>query len=144
MKPFHFALLGSAVLLSFSAYSVSASAKDSTKVISKVGDEADDSTVTIEKTKGTRNLRPNYEIVAGEDEISGDPTAGTKEAFKSWKEACAEWKKELKENNKDGQVLVASCGKATFAKDEASGAGAGIYTYRSNANYKLKTRITDK
>ena len=82
--------------------------------------------------------------MSGDEEIAGDPTAGQKEAYKSWKEACAEWKKELKENNKDGQVLLASCGTAKFQKDDSSGAGSGVYVYRSDAKYKIRVRIKDK
>jgi hypothetical protein len=124
--------------------SISALAEDSTKVISKMGDDgSESSSVLIEKTKNAK-IRNDWEILSGEEEISGEPTAGTSAARKSWNDACKEWKAELKANNKDGQVLVANCGKPKFEKDEAFGAGAGIYTYTSNGTYKIKTRIRDK
>lgn len=118
-------------------------AEDETKVIQKMSGSAGDSSVLIETTKNAK-FKQDFEIVSGEEEVVGDPTAGSKEAYTSWKEACKEWKKELKDNNKDGQVLVASCGTAAFTKDESAGAGSGIYTYKSNAKYKLKVRIKDK
>lgn len=120
-------------------------AEDETKVVQKVSGGAGDSSVLIETTKNAK-LKQDYEIVSGEEEIMGDPTAGTKDAYTSWKDACREWKKELKENNnsKDGQVLISSCGSASFVKDESTGTGSGIYTYKSNAKYKLKVRIKDR
>jgi hypothetical protein len=137
MKPLLPSLLAS--LFVFSAL-----AEDQTKIIQKVSNEgAENSSVLVETTKNGK-FRNDYEVVSGEEEISGDPTAGTKEAYASWKEACREWKKELKENNKDGQVLVSSCGTAKFTKDESAGAGSGIYTYRSEGKYKVKTRLRDR
>lgn len=122
----------------------SAFAEDSTKIVQKISDSDEkESSVLIQRTKGAK-IQPDYEIMAGDEEIAGDPTAGQKEAYKSWKEACAEWKKELKENNKDGQVLLASCGSAKFAKDDSAGAGSGVYVYRSEGKYKIRVRIKDK
>ncbi len=118
-------------------------AEDGTKVIHKTSASDGDSSILIETTKNPKN-KVDFEILTGDEEIAGDPTAGTKEAHASWKEACKEWKKELKENNKDGQVLVSSCGTASFTKDESAGAGSGIYVYKSNAKYKIKVRIKDK
>lgn len=131
------------LLILFSLVSV-AFAEDETKITQKMSGNSGDSSVLIETTKNPKSLKHDFEIISGSEEISGDPTSGTKEARTSWKEACAEWKKELKENNKDGQVLVASCGPATFTKDDTSGAGSGIYTYKSNGTYKIKVRIRDK
>jgi hypothetical protein len=137
MNTFVYSLLATLIV-------VSASAEDQTKIIQKVSnDGAENSSVLVETTKNAK-IRNDFEVLAGEEEISGDPTAGTKEAYASWKEACREWKKELKENNKDGQVLIASCGTAKFTKDESAGAGSGIYTYRSEGKYKVKTRLKDR
>ncbi|MBC7385417.1 MAG: hypothetical protein H7301_04525 [Cryobacterium sp.] len=129
--------------LSFIFSGAVALAEDGTKIIQKVSNDGGDSSVLIETKKNAR-IHPDYEIISGEEEVTGDPTAGTKEAYASWKEACKDWKKEMKENNKDGQVLIASCGSATFSKDDTSGVGSGIYTYKSNAKYKVRVRIKDK
>jgi len=126
-----------------SLLSLVAFAEDETKVVQKMSGGSGDSSVLIETTKNAK-VRQDYEIISGDEEIVGDPTAGTKEAYASWKEACREWKKELKENNKDGHVLVSSCGSAKFTKEDSSGAGAGIYTYKSAGQYKIKVRIRDK
>ncbi len=131
-------------LLALSAFLISSAfAENGTKIIHKTTADEGDSSVLIE-TKKNAKIHPDFEIMSGDEEVAGDPTAGTKEAYSSWKEACKDWKKELKENNKDGKVLVSSCGTASFSKDETSGAGSGIYTYKSNAKYKVKVRIKDK
>lgn len=133
-------LLGSVLGLVLAAY-----AEDTTKITQKIhsNDDGKDSSVLIQTTKGAK-IQPDYEIMSGDEEIAGEPIAGRAEAYKAWKEACAEWKKELKENNKDGQVLIANCGAAKFTKDESAGAGSGLYVYRSEAKYKLRVRIKDR
>lgn len=120
-------------------------AADDTAIIQRVSNPSEgNSSVLVETTKNAR-IRPDFQILEGEEEIAGDPTAGTREALKSWKDACAEWKKELKENNKErGAVLLSNCGRAKFAKDETMGAGSGVYIYTSQGKYKIRVRIQDK
>lgn len=130
------------VLASLFSISSFAAGEEDMKFTKKISGDGTDS-VLIETTKGAKT-RSDFEIVSGEEEISGDPTAGRKDAHASWKQACAEWKKELKENNKDGHVVIATCGTAKFALDDSSGAGSGIYTYRSEGKYKIRVRIRDK
>jgi hypothetical protein len=130
------------LLLTASLISLSSFAEEDMKFTKKISGDGTDS-VLIETTKGAK-ARADFEIVSGEEEISGDPTAGRKEAMASWRQACNEWKKELKENNKDGHVVIASCGTAKFALDDSSGAGSGIYTYRSEGKYKIRVRIREK
>jgi hypothetical protein len=67
-----------------------------------------------------------YQIIEGTDDVLGDPSNDTQEALKSWKQACSDWKKELKANNGD-RLIVANCGrphveteKVTFQKTDAS------------------------
>lgn len=128
-----------------SLFSLASFAEDSTKITQKIHTPEDgkDSSVLIQTTKGAKVL-PDYEILSGEEDLAGEPIAGRTEAYKAWKDACAEWKKELKENNKDGQVLLSSCGTAKFTKDDSAGAGSGLYVYRSEARYKVRVRIKDK
>jgi hypothetical protein len=108
-----------------------------TAVLSTSRDDKD-SSVLIQKRSNVR-LEPDYEIVSGEEELIGDPTAGQPDALKKWKEACAEWKKELKEN-KENSVIYSNCGSPKFQREPG---GSGQYTYGSNARYKLKVRIRD-
>jgi len=128
----------------FSVVSLSVFAEDTTKITQKISNEdGKDSSVLIQTTKGAK-VSPDYEITSGEEDLAGDPTAGRAEAYKAWKETCAEWKKELKENNKDGQVLLSSCGTPKFTKDDSAGVGSGLYVYRSQGKYKLRVRIKDR
>ncbi len=133
-------LLVSVLGLVFAAF-----AEDTTTIKQKIHNDGDgkESSVLIQTTKGAK-IQPDYEIMSGDEEIAGEPIAGRAEAYKAWKDACADWKKELKENNKDGQVLLASCRTAKFTKDDSAGAGSGLYVYRSEAKYKIRVRIKDR
>lgn len=66
-----------------------------------------DTTIKIEKGQKADN---KYEITEGTDTIEGDAASLMKEARANWKTACSDWKKELKELNKDNQVISMSCG----------------------------------
>lgn len=71
-----------------------------------------DTTIKIEKGGKTTN---KFEITEGTDTIEGDPAPLLKEARTNWKLACTEWKKELKELNKENQVISMSCGTMSCA-----------------------------
>ncbi len=96
----------------------------------------EDTSVVIKKGPISSSTQPEYEIVSGTEEIVGDPEAGTKEGYTSWKLACENWKKELKELNKENQVLTLNCNKPTFTRDQNH-----LLMYQSVATYKLKVRI---
>jgi hypothetical protein len=96
-----------------------------------------DTTITVKKgpIRPVEEL-PEFEIVSGEQDIEGDPAANTGEARTAWKGACAEWKKEVKELNKDNQILAYSCNSPT-----ATLLDNGQRQMRSTGHYKLKVRI---
>lgn len=96
-----------------------------------------DGDTNINISKGKNNQR-NYEITEGHEDISGDPQILSKDARDSWKTACADWKKETKENNKDNQVIALSCGSPVCEKKDAT-----EITCVSNGTSKIKTRIRD-
>lgn len=66
-----------------------------------------DTTIKIEKGP---KADEKYEISSGTDRVEGDPAPLLKDARANWKIACTEWKKELKELNKDNQIISMSCG----------------------------------
>jgi hypothetical protein len=68
-----------------------------------------DSDTTIKIQKGDKEDN-KYEITTGVDTIEGDAAPLLKEARANWKLACSEWKKELKELNKENHVISLSCG----------------------------------
>lgn len=113
-------------------------AQAGTKITTTSKDSEDDSSILIQKKKNAK-IDPDYEIISGEEEISGDPVSGRDAALLKWKEACKEWKKELKEN-KENPLIYSSCGSA---KEHRESGGSGISTYSSTAKYKIKVKIRD-
>jgi hypothetical protein len=114
-------------LFAMSAFAQTAAVKD----IPADGD------TNISITKG-KNTQRNYEITESHDDIAGDPQILIKDARDSWKQACADWKKEAKEDNKDNQVIFISCGVAKCEKKDAT-----EITCVSSGTVKVKTRIRD-
>lgn len=115
--------------LSLPAFAQSVDIKD-------VPTSSDDST-TIEITKGktSKSSEPTWEIVEGSAPIEGDPSAMNKDARTSWQKACDDWKKELREDNKENRIISVNCGKPN-----CSGT-AGNKICSSEGSYKIKTKI---
>lgn len=65
-----------------------------------------DTTIKIQKGKED----DKYEITTGTDVIEGEAAPLLKEARANWKAACSDWKKELRELNKENQLISLSCG----------------------------------
>lgn len=114
-------------------------AQAETKITEKMSGDEKDTSVFIQKKTGVK-IENDFEISSGEEEIEGEPTAGTKAARAKWTAACNEWKKEFRENNKENSIIQLSCGTA---KMETDGTGSGDYTYRSTGKYKIKVRVKD-
>ena len=79
---------------------------------------------------------PEFEFVSDTAEIAGDPHPGLKESYASWKEACENWKKEMKEMNKQNEILSLNCNAPSSSRQHD-----GLQIYRSNGSYKLKVRV---
>jgi hypothetical protein len=95
-----------------------------------------DSTITIRKGDAAKT-DPDYRIESGSEEISGDPVAGQQESYKSWKDACTEWKKEMREMNK-ATLIALNCGTPSASRDSSS-----RVTQKSTGTYKIKVRIRE-
>lgn len=121
------------VLTTFFALAASA---QKTAITDIPTDGSEDTTISITKGKKATLNQPLFEITEGTAEIAGEPEVMTKAARTSWKEACAEWKKETKDLNKENQVLVLNCNNPTCAKNETS---QTVCT--STGAYKVKTKI---
>lgn len=89
---------------------------------------------TIEIKKDNK-AEKEFEIISDDAEIEGDPAPLMKEARNNWKMACANWKQELKDLNKENQVLSMSCGSP-----ECTTVGVET-TCSSEGKYKLKVRV---
>ena len=92
-----------------------------------------DTTISISKGKKAGQM---YEVTEGTAEIAGDSEIMVKAARTSWKKACDDWKKEIKDLNKDNQVLVMNCNSPKCSKNESSET-----TCVSNAAYRLKVKV---
>ncbi len=101
----------------------------------KIKDVPTDKNTTIEIKKGTSDSSIKYEITQGEDEIQGDSAPLLKQARLNWKKACADWKSEFKELNKENSILSMSCGTPACQTQTME----TICT--SKATYKLKVKM---
>ena len=101
------------------------------------------SDLTTENTSTSVTIKkgddPDFTIVADTAEIAGDPVVGDKEARASWKSACAAWKAELKELNKENRIISMNCG---VPKGAPGGNASTIYV--STGAYKVRVRIRNE
>lgn len=98
----------------------------------------DGTTTTISVQKGTPTApgsRDTSEVLDGSAEIAGDPNVLMKGARENWKKACDEWKKEVKDLNKENQVIALNCGAPKCASE------SGGTVCKSAANYKVKVNL---
>jgi hypothetical protein len=110
------------------------------KVDIKGVDGEKEGTTTIEIRKSNDPNKPInnaavWEVVEGEMDLEGDPATDNREARQSWKEACSNWKKEFRADNKENKIINLQCGKVS-----CEGAVAQKVC-TSKAKYKIKTRI---
>lgn len=95
-------------------------------------------TTTISVQKGSPTApgsRDTSEVLDGSAEIAGEPNVLMKGARESWKVACDDWKKEVKDLNKENQVIALNCGVPKCATE-----GGGTVC-KSAANYKVKVNL---
>lgn len=97
----------------------------------------EDTTITIKKGSPAEDKKIQYEIISGSDEISSDEEFDKKKALAGWKEACAEWKQELKELNKDSIILSMSCGAKHKTTENNK------TTYSSEATYRMRVKVKE-
>ncbi|OFZ31195.1 MAG: hypothetical protein A2622_00945 [Bdellovibrionales bacterium RIFCSPHIGHO2_01_FULL_40_29] len=91
----------------------------------------EDTTISIKKGAGTANKK-KYIISEGGEDVVGDKDVLKKNAEKNWKQACDDWKKEVKEMNKDNKVIALSCGSMSCSKEGVES------TCKSNGTYKIR------
>lgn len=95
-------------------------------------------TTTISVQKGTPSAtgsKETSEVLDGSAEITGDPNVLLKGARESWKKACDDWKKEVKDLNKDNQVIALNC------STPKCGSESGGTVCKSAATYKVKVNL---
>lgn len=122
-----------ALIFSGSVYAESVDIKDV-----KSDDAAEGSTTTIEIKKGKPGqvkTDNQWELTDGDADVEGEAGATNKDAKANWKKACDDWKKEIRNDNKENKVVSLNCGAMTCGGD----AGQKICT--SKATYKIKTKV---
>lgn len=92
-----------------------------------------ETTISISKGKKAGAV---FEITEGNAEIAGDPDLMVKGARTSWKKTCDDWRKEIKDLNKDNQVLVVNCNSPKCSKNETSET-----VCVSTGTYRLKVKM---
>src|SRR4051794_208691 len=107
--------LVSALLLGLLQVSGSARADDPSLNVKNLPIDQD---TTISVKKG-RPAETDYRIDSGTEEISGDPVSGQQGSYESWKKACTDWKKEMRDMN--GKTLITlNCGTPHSSRDKTS------------------------
>ncbi|MBX3017905.1 MAG: hypothetical protein KF767_08450 [Bdellovibrionaceae bacterium] len=124
-------------LIATQAFAQSANIKD----LPLDGEEGSSTTITIEKNKpGTRPGQATQpvqnEVLDSSVEIEGEAAPLTKAAKANWKKACDDWKKEVKELNKDNQILSMNCGSSRCAPEATA-----MTVCKSTATYKIRLKL---
>jgi hypothetical protein len=120
------------VLMFAVVFNLSLSAGAQTAAVKDIPADGD-TTITVSKGKNSQN---EYQITEGTGDIQGEPEVLTRSARLSWKKACSDWKQELKELNKDNQVLAMSCSTPKCTKNQSL-----EYLCESTGTYKVKTKV---
>lgn len=91
-------------------------------------------TIEIKKNAKDAPTKAKWETNDGQADVEGEASATAKDAKKAWKAACADWKKEMKEDNKENKIISLSCGTASCSGE------AGNKVCTSTATYKIKSK----
>jgi hypothetical protein len=99
-------------------------------------EEGSETTIQIKKGKpGTVKTENQWEVTDGNADVQGEEGATAKDARTNWKKACDDWKKEIREENKENKVISLNCGTMSCTGD------AGHKTCVSKASFKIKTKV---
>ncbi|MCE3010724.1 MAG: hypothetical protein LW875_08935 [Proteobacteria bacterium] len=64
------------------------------------------------------NPPTSLEVITVTGDIEGDPNPLMNQARSSWKKACEDWKKEIREINKENQVVSVNCNSPKCEKEQ--------------------------
>ncbi len=122
-------------LLIVTAMNFSAHAEKVDVNIKDIDTKQSDGAIVIRKEPITGSpTNPQFQITDGDEEIIADSDPLLKQARLNWKKSCADWKAEMKSNNKDSHIISLNCGSmnCTTATMES--------TCKSKATYKIKVK----
>jgi hypothetical protein len=132
------------LLLSITALSLTSYAfADDTevKIKSKISNSDDNQAIVISKQKikdSNEDLTKKFEIVKETAEIEGDDAITDSIALANWKQACNDWKKEIRELNKQNSLIQINCGKR-----EKHSTDMGKKQYVSQASFTAKVQVRE-
>jgi hypothetical protein len=120
-----------AILLSVLFAGVVAHATDTSVKVNNIDSGTEDTTISIKKGSNVTNKKV-YTLSEGTEDITGDKDVLKKTAEQNWKKACADFKTEFKEMNKDNKIVSLSCGTMTCTKEGVES------TCQSTAKHKVR------
>lgn len=98
---------------------------------------SENTTIEIKKGSSSGVNKKKYEINEGTDEVAGDTEVLLKTAQNSYKQACKDWKAEIKEGNKENKVISISCGTMRCSKE-------GVESLcKSTGTYKVRVLVEE-
>lgn len=125
----------SVIVFSFASIGFSVNAEEVGINVDKINT---DSNTTISIQKGSKTTgKTEYQITEGEDTIEGEPDNLARNARKNWKTACTEWKKEIKDLNKENKLIAVSCGTSSC------NAGSMETICSSKGTYKVRVKVVE-
>jgi hypothetical protein len=102
----------------------------------KISDLPADGDTSIVIKKGADAGTQDFEVVSGNEDVVGEPSPSNRGSYSSWKTACADWKKEMRELNKENALIALNCNAPTAEKD-----ANGLTTHKSSGTYKMRVRV---
>jgi len=96
---------------------------------------ATDTNISIQKGSGQC---VEYEIVHGNEDLASTPEYDRSKAYATWKAACDEWKKSMRELNKENRIISLSCGNPARSQD------GELNLYRSNGLYRVRVQMKER
>lgn len=100
------------------------------------GEEEKSTVIEIRRKKvGNEKKGANWELAEGSVDIQGDGATMNREAKKSWKKACQEWKAEFRRDNRENVIIAMNCGVPSCVGE------SGTTTCSSTATYKIKAKM---
>jgi hypothetical protein len=97
---------------------------------------SEDTVISIKKGQAAAKPEKLFEITEGTGEIAGDPQLLVKEARAAWKKACDEWRKEIKDLNKENKIIILQCNQPKCANIGTEG-----MVCSSAGNYKIRVPV---
>lgn len=105
-------------------------------------DASEDTHFIIKKVSlSEKNERPDFEMITESEEIVGNPSLQLQEAKENWEEACENWKRSVRKQNKKHDIPILKCGTPKEIKEahgQRSFHSEGTFSVRMHTKYVEK------